>query len=77
MVKVIALVTTTVPMEIEVDEKFRPYIETPNDIQLTLEEECEIQDALWNEVTDKLPDNGYLTDLYQINDMDGNCVVME
>ena len=77
MVKVIALVTTTVPIEIEVDEKFRHFIEAPGDMQLTLEEECEIQDALWNEVTDKLPDNGYVTDLYQINDMDHNCIVME
>ena len=66
--KVIAMVRTTVPMEIEVDDKFQALVEmTPDELWYA----DELTTELLEEAETKLPDTGYCGEVMSVETTDG------
>lgn len=66
--KVIAMVRTTVPMEIEVDDKFQALVEmTPDELW----DAHELTTELLEEAGAKLPDTDYLAEVMSVETTDG------
>lgn len=66
--KVIAMVRTTVPVEIEVDDKFKALAEmTPDELW----EADELSTELLEQAETKLPDTGYWAEVVSVETTDG------
>lgn len=64
--KVIAMVHTTVPIEIEVDDKFLPLTKNEN-----FPEEEELSSELLEAAGKALPENGYFQEVSTVESLDG------
>lgn len=69
--KVIAMVHTTVPMEIEVDDKFQPLTQWE---ALPSEEEEELSSELLQAAEDALPETGYYQVVTCVESLDGTTM---
>lgn len=69
--KVIAMVRTTVPVEIEVDDKFQPLTEWGN---LPLEEGEALSFELLQVADESLPDTGYWQEVMSVETLDGTTM---
>lgn len=71
--KVIAMIRTTVPVEIEVDDKFKALAEmTPDEMTPDeLWEADELSSELLEQAEEKLPENGYWAELISVETTDG------
>lgn len=69
--KVIAMVHTTVPMEIEVDDKFQPLTQWE---ALPTEKEEELSSQLLLAAAQALPETGYYQEVSFVESLDGTVM---